>query len=228
MRVPFHFTYSWETEMSSQTEVAFSSSLRRCSVAIILSTSIWWACANAFAQQAAPAPSQPTVQASPWSLEGYGSNTAPHLVMSMLEPEDTPSSGFFRFPRYEAALPAPRSALSLPAGPAVSLAPREKGASAPVLLSSLLPLSPAAGARGVTDFGVIPGARQAIQRSTKLTAARSYSLLGGRSETESFLYQYQANYSPPHQGLVGSLSITHRVEQNPLFHFDFGSWEPLL
>ena len=159
--------------MSWKGEVTSSFSLRRCGLAIIMVMIAWWASPNALAQQGVLAPAQQGPQSTLRSLEGPGFNTAPHLVMGMLEPRDSPSQVSLRFPQNKAATAFLHDEISHSAGPAISLNLNENGASAPLLLSLL---SPAAGGAGSTDYRMHLMAGQ----------IKPYSLLNDRRRLNPF------------------------------------------
>jgi hypothetical protein len=72
----------------------------------ILCTSVWWAPAEALAQEAAPAALDMTAHSTLWSLEGLSSNNAPYLVIGMADRGDTPFYGSLRIAGDETASPS--------------------------------------------------------------------------------------------------------------------------
>jgi hypothetical protein len=66
--------------------------------------------------------------------------------------------------------------------------------------------------------------RQTIQRSPDVAAAKTYSLLGGSSAPESFLYGYRVNHLPRQQRLADNESFAGQAEPRPLAQLEFGSW----
>jgi hypothetical protein len=212
--------------MSSKGEMLRKFSLRRWLLAIIiLCTSVWWAPAEALAQEAAAAALKMSAHSTLWSIEWPGSNNAPYLVIGMADSEDTPSYRSLRIAGDEATNRSV-SKISAPIGPVASLNRGEKeGESGPLVLSSLF--EPTAGVRGPRDFhaeGTIR--RQTIQGSSDQTGPKVYSLLDDGPALRSLLYGYQANYLPSKQPLANNEPLTHEVVQapRPLFEIEFGSW----
>ena len=94
------------------------SSLSVCALAmIVVSANIWCTSAVSHAQDAIPAASRITAGATSWSLEGPTSDTAPHLVISMTDPE---LYGPLRIAGGEVANPCASIATCKQAGPAAS------------------------------------------------------------------------------------------------------------
>jgi hypothetical protein len=213
-----------EFNMSSKGKVLREISPHRCILAIIiLCTSVGWASVDALAQKAAPAPLKITAHSSLWSLEGPGSNTAPHLLIGMADRVDT-SYGSLRLARDEATNPS-ASTISRLAGPVASVNHAGKGDSGPLVLSSLF--EPTEGVRGSRDFHAESTIRrQTIRSSSDQTGAKIYSLLDDGPVFESPLYGYQANYLSSKQWLTDDESFTHEVVQapRPLFELEFGGW----
>ena len=207
--------------MSSKDELALRPSLRRCSLAIIiLSTSGWWVCTNALAQEVRPAGSQTTALSATWSLEKPVSNDVPHLVIGMLQPGDALSYSSLRLPQGNAATPSPKNSLLAPAANR-----NEKDSSAPLVLSSLS--TPAPEVRNLANLRSQPAsAPQAAQRPAGSAGANAYSLLNDRSAYESFLNGQQANYLANQPRLAGNESFTHPAEPGPgpLLQLELGSW----
>ena len=194
--------------MSLTGKIRRRSSLRRCSMAIMLGTIVWWVSASTLAQEAAPA-------LSPTTAEGPGANTAPHLVISMRVPGDTPSYGQLAFPQNETPSASASEAISHPAGPATFLDRKEQGGSAPLVLSSLT--NPAAAAWGLTDFSVQHvSARQTVERSSGVVAGQPYGLLlDDKSALQFFLHEYQVNYLATQQELADDESSAHQGDRLP-------------
>jgi hypothetical protein len=197
--------------MSSKGKILCKFSLHRWILTItILCSSVWWAPAEALAQEAAPAALDMTAHSTLWSLEGLSSNNAPYLVIGMADRGDTPSYSSLRIAGDEAAASANRT---------------EKIESGPLVLSSLLDRT--VGVPGLTNFRAEPiSARQTIQRSPDLARTKVYRLVDDRSAPGSLLYGYQANYLSSKQWLADDESFSHEVVQapRPLFELDFVSW----
>jgi hypothetical protein len=213
--------------MSWKGDTFRESSLRRWFLAIIiLCTSGWWAFADALAQESAPAQLKMTAPLTLWSLEGPGSDTAPHLVIGMADRRDTPSYGPLRLVRDEAANPSAKNTVSRTPGPVTYVSRAEKRESGPPALSGLF--APTAGVRGLTDFhaeGTIR--RQTIQSSTDEAGATVYSLLDDGPALGSFMYGYRMKYFLSTQVLANSESFTHEVEHYPLplVQLKFSDWQ---
>jgi hypothetical protein len=212
--------------MSWKADIFRESSLRRCLLAIIiLCTSVWWASADTLAQESAPTQLKMTVHPTLWSLEGPRSNTAPHLVIGMIDMADRGDSRF-RLARDEAANPSPRDTISRTVGPVADVNRAEKRESGPLVLSSLF--APTAGVRGLTDFhaeGRIR--RQTIQSSPNKAGATVYGLPDDGPALGSFLYGYRMKYFLSTPGLANSESFTHEVEHYPLplLQLKIGDWQ---
>ncbi len=222
--LPMIDRYCLEEFGMSKDEVLSRSSLRRCTLAIIMCTSVWWTSAGAHAQEAAATASRMTAHSTSWSLEGPGSNMAPHLVIGMADPNDTQLYGSHRMASSKVSS-ASSNTVCKQANQAGSANCAENGESGVLLLTSVC--EPTAGIRGLTNFRAEPAVKcQAIEASPDQAGAKVYSLLDDRSATGSFLYGYQATYLQSNQWLADSESFTHEGGQapRPLFEVEFGGW----
>lgn len=208
----------------SKDQVPSRSSLCRCTLAIIICTSVWWTSAGALAQEAAVTALRMTAHSTSWSLEGPGSNTAPHLVICMADPNDTLLYGSHRMVPSKVSS-ASRNTVCKQASQGGSANCAENGESGVLPLTSVC--EPTAAISGLTNFRAEPASpRQTIQRSPDLAGTKVYSLLDDRSAAGSFLFGYQATYLPSKQWSADNESFTHQVGQapRPLFEVDFGGW----
>jgi hypothetical protein len=171
---------------------------------IILCTSAWWTSADALAQEAAPASLKMIAQSTLWSLEGLGSNTAPHLVIGMADGGDTS----LWLARDEATNPSARNETWRTVGPAASVNTAERGESGPLVLSSFF--EPTAGVRGFPDLRAEATIeRHIIQNSPDQASANVYSLLDDGPAPGPSLYGYRMKYSLSRQWLADNESFTH-------------------
>src|SRR5216683_1172691 len=94
--------------MSSKSNLVYGSSLRRWILAIIilLCAVVWWASANALAQDTAPTGLRINAQSTSWSLDRPGSDKVPYLVIGMAKRSDTLPHGSFRIAPDEATSPS--------------------------------------------------------------------------------------------------------------------------
>jgi hypothetical protein len=214
--------------MSSKGNVVYGSSLRRwvLAIIIILCAVVWWASANALAQDTAPTGFRVDAQPTLWSsLARPGSSKAPYLVIGMTEHWDTRPHGSFRIAPDEATNPSAGKTILRQAGSGASVDRAEKPLAGSLLLSSAL--DPTAGVRGFTNFrGEPPNPRQTSESSPDLAGTEVYSLLDDRSAPGSFLFGYQMNYFPSKQWIADEGSFTHEIvlEPRPLLQLEFGTW----
>ena len=210
------------SEMWSKGKILRRLSLRWWVLAIIiLRTSVWWTSAETLAQYAAPA-SKMTAHSTLWSLEGLGSNMAPHLVIGIADRSDTPTLyGSFRSAGDEETKPSSGNTITRQGGPAASANRTEKIELGLLALSSLL--DPTV---GVSDLTEPTSLLQTIQQPPDLAGAKVYTLLDDRSALGSFSYGFQANYLHSKQRLAHNEYFTHDVVQapRPLFELEFGRW----
>jgi hypothetical protein len=189
---------------------------------IILCTSVWWTSAETLAQDAAPAASKMTAHSTLWSLEGLGSNTAPHLVIGMVDRSHTPPPyDSFRSAGDEETKPSSGNTITRQGGSAASANRTEKIEFGLLALSSLL--DPTV---GVSDLTEPTSLLQTIQQPPDLAGAKVYTLLDDKSALGSFSYGFQANYLHSKQRLAHNEYFTHDVVQapRPLFELEFGRW----
>jgi hypothetical protein len=213
--------------MSSKGNLVYGSSLRRwiLAIIIILCAVIWWASANALAQDTAPIGLRINAQSSSWSLERPGSNKVPYLVIGMTERSDTPPYGSLRIAPDEATNPSAGNMIMRQVGSGASADRGEKTEHGPLLLSSAL--DPAARVQGLTNFrGEPPNAHRTRESSSDLAGTEVYSLLDDRSAPGSFLFGYQVNYFPSKQWIADNKSFTHEIvpKPRPLLQLEFGAW----
>ena len=213
--------------MSSKGNIVYGSSLRRwiLAIIIILCAVVWWASANALAQDTAPTGLRVNTQSTSWSLDSPGSNKVPHLVIGMAERSDTPPHGSFRIAPDEATNPSAGSTIMRQVGPGASADRGEKTEQRPLLLSSAVDST--AGVRYFTNFrGQSPNPRQTSLSSPCLAGTEVYSLLDDMSAPGSFLFGYQPNYFPSKQFVADNGSFTHEIlpAPRPLLQLEFGAW----
>jgi len=179
---------------------------------IILSTNVWWASAGTQAQEAAPASLNMAAHSTERSFEWPDSNTAPHLVIGMVDRGD------------EVASPSEWTPLVQPVDAVASVSRVEKDESAPLQLSRLF--APAPGARGLTNFSAEGTTRQENIQTSPDSDAKIFSLLDDQSADGAFQYGLQGNHFQSKQWLTDS--ETFKVEADsaprPLFQVDFGGW----
>lgn len=210
--------------MSSKGNVVYGSSLRRwiLAITIILCAVIWWASANALAQDTVPTGFGVDAQSTSWSLARPGSSKVPYLVIGMTERWDTRPYGSFRLAPDEAS--AGKTILRQ-FGSGASADRAEKLMSGPLVLSSAL--DPSAGVRGFTNFrGERPNPRQTRETSPDLAGTEVYSLLDDGSAPGPFLFGYKTNYFPSKQWIADNESFTHEIvlKPRPLLQLEFGAW----
>jgi hypothetical protein len=213
--------------MPSKGNVVYGSSLRRwiLAIIIILCAVVWWASANALAQDTAPTGLTINEQSTSWSPERPGSSKVPYLVIGMAQPRDTRPDGSFRIAPDEATNPSAGNTILRQAGSDAFADRAENPVSAPLLLSSAL--DPAAGVRGFANFrDEPPNPRQTREGSPDLASTDVYSLLADRSAPGSFLFGYQVNYFPSKPWIAESESFTHETvpAPRPLLQLEFGAW----
>ena len=213
--------------MSSKGKVVHGSSLRRwiLTIIIIVCAVVWWASANALAQDAAPTGLRINAQSTSWSLERPGSNKVPYLQTGMAERWGTRPYGSFRIAPDEARNPSAGNTIMRQVGSGASADHAEKTESGPLLLSSAL--DPTAEIRGSTNFrGEPPNPRQTSQSSLDLAGPEVYSLLYDRSAPAPFLFRYQMNYFPSKQWIADNESFTDEVAPTPrpLLQLELGGW----
>jgi hypothetical protein len=213
--------------MSSKDEVVYGSSLRRwvLAIIIILYAVVWWASANALAQDTAPPGLRVDAQSTSWSLARPGSNEGPYLVIGMTERPDTPPYGSFRIASDEATNPSAGNTILRQVGSGASASRAEKTESGPLLLSSAL--DPTAEVRGFSNFRAEPpNPRQTSKSSSDLAGTEIYSLVDDRSASGPFLFGYQTNYFPSKQRVADNESLTHEIvpAARPLLQLEFGAW----
>ena len=213
--------------MSSKGNVVYGSSLRRwiLAIIIILCAFIWWASANALAQDTVPTGFGVDAQSNSWSLARPGSSKVPYLVIGMTERWDTRLYGSFRFAPDEATNPSAGKTILRQFGSGASADRAEKLMSRPLVLSSAL--DQAAGVRGFTNFrGERPNPRQTRETSPDLAGTEVYSFLDDGSAPGPFLFGYKTNYSPSKQWIADNESFTHEIvlKPRPLLQLEFGAW----
>jgi hypothetical protein len=215
--------------MSSKEKVDGSSLHRWVLTTIILCAIVWWASADALAQDAVSIELSTTARSTSWSLERPASNKVPYLVIGMADRRDALPYGSFGYVGDEATNRSVGNTITRQVGPAASANRTERIESDPLILASLL--DPTAGIRGLTNFRAGPAnPHQTIQRSPQrspdLAGAKGYSLLDDRSAPGTFLYGYQANYLTSKQWLADDESFAHEIGQapRPLMQLELGAW----
>jgi len=195
--------------MSSKGEIVRKLSLRRCTLAIIiLCASAQWASGDVLAPEAAAASLKMTERSTFSLLKGPGSSTIPDLVTGIAVRGNTASYGSLRLARDESANPSAKNDISRTVGSVTFFNRAEKGASGPLVLSSLFEST--AGARGFTDSH----AKSTIRRQTTQSSrdhqrgANVYSLLDDGLALGPSRYGHRMQYFLSKQWLADSESFT--------------------
>ena len=138
--------------MLSKGNVVYGSSLRRwiLTIIIILCAVIWWASANALAQDTASTGLRINAQSTSWSLARPGSNKVPYLEIGIAERLAARPYGSFQIAPDEATNPSAGNTIMRQAGSGASAAAAEQPKFGPLLLSSAL--DPTAEGSGFHDF----------------------------------------------------------------------------
>ena len=154
---------------------------------IVVCASVWWASADSDVQEAPPTASRMTADSTAWSLEGPSSNSAPHLVIGMV---DSAPYGPPRITGEEVANNCAIVGICRQAGPAASGNRTDNGGSRELLLASVS--EPSTGVHGLTIFPVKHAPwRQAVKISPEQVGTKTYYLVDDASASAPFLYGQQ-------------------------------------
>jgi hypothetical protein len=198
-------------------------SLRHCSLAVVIVCSgVWLGSTEALAQNGSSALPEITQHASAWSLQGAGCEKTPYLVVGMadlnsLRFASVPmAGGDAGHPSAGDSITPAADSITSDVGPAASVDRADRPARRPLVMSSL------------SDLRAQPLSSHEINQPVPHFAdADAYSLLVGKSASQSFLYGDQPDVLGPEQRLAQSEVPSHEVEPpvpSPLIQFQVGSW----
>ena len=157
-----------------------------CALAmIVLYASVWWASADSHVQEAPPTASRMAADSTAWSLEGPSSNSAPHLVIGMV---DSAPYGPLRIAAEEVANPCANIGKCKQAGPAASGNRTDNGGYRELLLASVS--EPSTRVHGHFPVKYAPW-RQAVKISPERVGTKRYYLVDHASASGPFLYGRQ-------------------------------------
>jgi hypothetical protein len=218
--------YLEDSNISWKGELVYGPSLRRCTLltVIILCAVVWWASADAVAQEAPPTGLSIAAPTTLWSRESLRSDQAPYLVIGMADRGGT--TGSFWLARDKGTNPSAGNTITRQVGPAASANRTEKAESGPLVLSSLV--EPTVGFQGYTDFRAEPTSPRVPNQGPPNPAdAKVYSLLDDRLPAGFFVYGSRANYLPSIPWLADNESLAHEVgpASSPLFQLELGGWQ---
>jgi hypothetical protein len=166
----------------SKVEVPRRSLRSVCALAmIVVCASVWWASSDSHVQEALPTASRMTADSTAWSLQGPSSNSAPHLVIGMV---DSAPYVHLRIAAEEVANPCANIGTCKQAGPAASDSRTDNGGYRELLLASVPEQT--TGVHGLTNFPVKYALwRQAVKISPERVWTKSYYLVDDASASGS-------------------------------------------
>jgi hypothetical protein len=182
-----------------------SSTLRRCTLAVIIACSgVWWTSTGALAQ------------------EGLGSGTEPHLVTAMITPEDTQLYDSQDAVTQQAPTASNDGSCKAASPAAYASCAKSTKTGTPLMASAS---NESAGQVERTGSRAKPMFND-VETSTDLARAKGYTLLSNSIATETFRYEYPKKQFMIDPSSAAAASAPHEFAQapRPLFQVAVGHW----